>query len=122
MSWKYRSNMNPEPHEWKVAKAAMEGKLIDERVTNRNLEKDRNTWRREIYKWFGEGKRKSKNIINNLRRAAQVVKKKLKEKYDRKMLHLKKKYRKDEREKLKEIPERLEGLEELSVFNNENMR
>ena len=26
LSSKYRSNMNPEAHEWKVAKAAMEGK------------------------------------------------------------------------------------------------
>ena len=30
-----------------------------------------------------------------------------------------KKYRKDEREKLNEVPEDMKGLEELSIFDNE---
>ena len=85
---------------WRVVKAAMESKMVDARRIDKNLKREQNLTRRKIYKNNGEDSRKSKKIIRILKNEARNRKRELKSKYNKKIEHLKRKYRQDEEDKL----------------------
>ena len=103
--------------EWKVVKAAMVSKLVDVRRKEKTLKSEQNVVRRKIYKKNGEDSRKSKKTIRILKKAARDVKKEMKNKYKKKVKHLRKKYRQNEEDCLDEVPSTMVGYESLSIFN-----
>jgi hypothetical protein len=112
-----KNSKNSEMHEGKVVKVAMEIKMRDEKKYNSELIRKRNQHRREISEILGQNSKRYRTIIRNLRGDAQKTKKIYKEKYDKKLNHLRYKYRESEEEKLDKIPKEMQDFESLSVFD-----
>ena len=106
-----------EIHEGKVVKAAMEIKMRDEKRYNNNLIKRRNQHRRDLGKHLGQNTKKYRTVIRNLRGDAQKIKSFYKEKYEKKLEHLRNKYRESEEEKVDKIPSEIEEYSSLSIFD-----
>ena len=125
---KYRAKVDGELREkgttspeWKIVKLCMALKMIDERRLNSKLETEKYDAREKIEKVLGKNSRKARNIVKKLRQDAARHKVILMKKHEEKLKHLRRKYRKNEEEKIDKIPEALEnlGLEKISVFNSE---
>ena len=126
---KYRAKVDGELREkgttspeWKIVNVCMALKMIlDERRLNSKLETEKYEAREKIEKVLGKNSRKARNIVKKLRQDAARHKVILMKKHEEKLKHLRRKYRKNEEEKVGKIPEALEnlGLENISVFNSE---
>ena len=105
--------------EWRIVKLCMELKMIDERKINSKLETARYNIRKKIEEQFGKNSRRSRNLIKKLRQEASKNKVNIMKKNEAKLKHLRRKYRKNEEEKVDKVPEVIEdlNLENLSVFN-----
>ena len=105
--------------EWQIVKTCMVLKLIDERKNNSKLMTIRYNLRKMIDEKFGRNSRRSRNKVKNLRIEATRRKKKVMLKYEEKLIHLKKKFRANQEEKIDKVPEVMKGLplEELSIFD-----
>ena len=75
--------------------------------------------RRSISDRMKKNSKTYRAAIRTLRIEASRVRDENREKYRNKIDHLKKKYRVDEEEKLKEVPKELEELSSLSIFSKE---
>ena len=105
--------------EWQVVKVCMQLKMIDEKKVSNDLLGSKYRMMREIEDEHVNNSRKRRNIVRNLRKEAAKAKKEAMKKYESKMKHLRKKYRDNEEEKLKKVPEAMEGLglEGLTIFD-----
>ena len=105
--------------EWQVVKLCMKLKMIDERRVSSDLLRLKYKVRKKIKEDFGKNTRRSRNMINNLRKKAAKAKSEAMKKYEAKMKHLRKKFRSNEEDKMNKIPEALKNLnlENLSIFN-----
>ena len=88
----------------KVIKAAMEIKLNDERLFNKELCNERNKWRRKMAIMIGNNTKPYRKLMNHLNNEATKEREKHEAKYIEKVKHLKKKYTEDEEGKLDEVP------------------
>ena len=123
---KYRSGVEGELREqgkkspeYKVVKLCMELKMIDERKTNATLETERYKFRKQIEEEYGKNSRRARNLVKKLRQHAGEAKKTKMMTFERKMKHLRRKYREDDEEKIDKIPPAMSGLglEGVSVFS-----
>ena len=101
----------------KVIKAAMEIKLNDERLFNKELCNERNKWRRKMAIMIGNNTKPYRKLMNHLNNEATKEREKHEAKYIEKVKHLKKKYTEDEEGKLDGVPPGLEQFSCLSIFN-----
>ena len=97
----------------------MQLKMIYERKVSKELLGLKYKARKEIEEEYGKNSRRTRNMMKNLRKEAAKVKKEAMMKYEQKMKHLRRKFRTDEEDKMKKVPEALDnlGLEGLSIFS-----
>ena len=103
----------------KVVKVAMEIKMRDEQVTKTKLIRARNKAREELAKIMGKNSKRYRTRIRGFQERARKVKAEAKEKYQKKLEHLKFKYREDEEEILDNVPEEMKEFMDLSIFDRE---
>ena len=101
----------------KVIKAAMEIKLNDERMYNKELCSERNRWRKKMATNVGNNTKPYRRLMKHLNMEAAKEREKHEVKYIEKVKHLKKKYTEDEEVKIDEVPPGLEQFSCLSIFN-----
>ena len=94
----------------------MNVKMGDEKKYQRELIKERNDHRRELQKKLGPNSKPYRKEIKNLRVAARETRETLKRKYDKKVDHLRSKYRQEKADKEDEIPIELGEYFNLSIF------
>ena len=100
----------------KLAAVSIEFKLRYERQTICELKQTQREIRREIEDKFEKNSKTQRRIIQYLRiEAAKVKRGKLKI-YEARLENLKRKYREDEEDKIRRIPDGLEEFRQLSVF------
>ena len=97
----------------------MEVKMHDEQITRRKLMRSTNKARANISVLLGQNSKRYRTTIRKFRDAALARKAEYKEKYSKKLEHLKFKYREDEQEKLDKIPEEMKDYLTLSIFDRE---
>ena len=126
---KYRSQVQGELREkgktcpeYKIVKLCMDLKMIDERKTNSQLETERYKFRKRLEDEYGKNSRRSRNTIKKLRQYAAEQKKIKMKTFEAKLKHLRRKYRRNEEDKIDQIPPALAGLglEKISVFSKES--
>ena len=101
----------------KVSGTAMKAKLADEQELRRELMKVKQNMKKSLAEEFkGEKTRQYRRVMNNLNKMARDTKLKMNEKYNKKIEHLRQKFR--EKEDEPEVPEDLEEYSDLSVFNS----
>ena len=105
--------------EFRVVKLCMELKMIDERKVNKALVSERYKFRKKVEDEFGKNSRRARNMVKKLRQYAARYKKMTMTNHEGKLKHLRKKYRKNEEEKIDQIPEAIADLEleNLSIFD-----
>ena len=105
--------------EWQGVKACMKLKMVDETKVSRDLQSDKYKQRQKIDDIYGKNTRRTRNIVKRLRSEAAKAKKMSMMKFEEKMKHLRRKFRESEDDKIRKIPEALQGLEldELSIFD-----
>ena len=119
---KFKSNSfknSSEMHDRKVIQSAMDVKMHDETEFNRELEHEKNKWRKKIGEVHVVNSRTYRRILRDLRGEAGSVKKEYKDKYEKKLNHLRCKYRESEESKLDKVPIELDDFKDLSVFSAE---
>ena len=114
-----QSSKISEMQDQKVVKVAMEVKMRDEQVGKKKLMKKREEARTELGKMLGKNSKTYRSTIRKLRDAALEKKEEYRERYDKKLEHLKFKYREDEEEKMDEIPKEMKDYVSLSIFDRE---
>ena len=77
----------------KVSGTAMKAKLADEQELRRELMKAKHKMKKDLAEEHGENSRKYKRIVNNLNKMAKQCKDKANEKYNKKIQHLREKYK-----------------------------
>ena len=100
-----------------VVRLAMKIKLGDEKKYQRELIKERNNHRRDLQKKLGRNTKPYRKEIRDLRDAAAEVRDELRKKYEKKVDHLRGKYRQDKDDKDDEIPAELGEYYNLSIFS-----
>ena len=108
--------------EKKVVTSAMEVKMRDEQITKSKLMKSREDARRELAKKFKKNSKTYRSKIRKLRAAALAKKEEYREWYNKKIEHLKFKYREDKEDKLDTIPPEMMNFASLSIFDREKYR
>ena len=108
-----------ELQESKVVRASMEVKMRDEQIEKRKKMKSREDARRRLGKMLGKNSNKYRSRIKRLRKEALEKKAEYRKWYDKKLEHLRFKYREDKDEKLDKIPSELEEYASLSIFDRE---
>ena len=103
----------------KFVKTTMSIKLRDEQKTNQKLITERNKKRRKLAEIFGLNTKPYRAKIKIFQEEARVVKSEVRAKYRDKIEHLQLKYRETEEEKSDKVPEEMEELATLSIFDRE---
>ena len=103
----------------KFVKTTMSIKLRDEQKTNQKLITERNKERRKLAEIFGLNTKPYRAKIKIFQEEARVVKSEVRAKYRDKIEHLQLKYRETEEEKSDKVPEEMEELATLSIFDRE---
>ena len=103
----------------KVVEAAMNFKRKDEIRNRMKLIGEKIKMRKKIEQQLGKKSNKAIRLFQHLREESEKKRRELNDKYEMKIAHLRKKYEKDKETELDEIPEELEGFENLSIFSNE---
>ena len=102
----------------KVSGTAMKAKLADEQELRRELMKIKHRMKKDLAEEYGENSRKYRRIISTLNKLARQSKDKANEKYNKKIQHLREKYKTyDNNDEEDDVPEDLEEYADLSVFN-----
>ena len=83
----------------------MELKMMDERMLNSKLVTERYDAKKKIEEQYGKNSRRARNTIKKLRQDAGRHKVMILRKHEDKLKNLRKKYRKDEEEKIDQIPD-----------------
>ena len=107
--------------EWKVVKACMDLKVIDERKLNASLVSARYNMRKTIKETLMKNSRRARNLVKKLRQEAARSKVTLMKKHEGKLKHLRRKYRTSEEAGIDKIPDSIKdlNLENLSIFDKE---
>ena len=104
-----------------LSKEALKGvmllKLRDEKKHLEELQKTQKDMRRKIEDQLKKNSRPARGILKEFREASAATRRECRKKYDEKIEHLKRKYR--ERNKDEKLPEDMEDLSELRVFNED---
>ena len=103
----------------KIVKVTMEVKMCVEPVTKRKRIRARNKARSDTSKLLGMNSKTYRTTIRGFRDAALARKVEYRDKYDKKLEHLKFKYREDEQEKMDKIPDEMQEYVSLSIFDRE---
>ena len=106
------------PRDTTVIEAAMKRKRKDEVRHRREMIGKRNALRNRMGKTMGEKSNRYRRIMRHLNMTTKKTKENLRQKYDRKLKHLKDKYMDDREERMDKVPEEMEEFRELAVFNN----
>ena len=88
----------------------MKLKMIDEKRVNDELLTLKYKFRKMIEEEYGKNSRRARNVIKNLRKEAERVKRETILKNEAKMKHLRKKFREDEEEELSKVPKVMKNL------------
>ena len=91
----------------KMISSAMSVKLRDEERYHEERERDRNCMRRSLGEALGKNSKPFRNAMKVLRAEAAKVKTEYEKNYRTKIIHLQKKYRKEEKVKIDKVPESL---------------
>ena len=102
-----------------VIEAAMKRKRKDEIKYRREQIGRRNEMRKKMMNVMGEKSNNYRRMMKNLNMKTQITKEKLRQKYDKKLTHLKEKYMDDKERRMDIIPEELEEFRDLAIFNKE---
>ena len=101
----------------KVSGTAMKVKLVDEQQLRRELIKVKTKMKKILSEKFeGDRTRQYRRVINNLNKMAREKKHQMNEKYNKKIEHLRHKYKNTENDEDDVVPEDLEEYADLSVF------
>ena len=105
----------------KVIEVAMKFKRQDEIRNRKKMIREKIKARKRIEEVMGKDSYKKRKLVKHLNEVAEKQKRILKEKYDRKVEHLRMKYDNDKEQEMDKVPHELdgEGVEGLSVFNKE---
>ena len=101
----------------KQVRSAMEIKIRDEEYWHEEMKLERNRRRREIGERWKVNSRPYREIMRQLRDLANEEKREHKNTYEKKLKHLRDKYKGDENEKISKVPIGLEDFAHLSVFD-----
>ena len=101
----------------KLAKVTVETKLRDEREISMSLRRQVKDMRKICEDIHKKNSKPYRRIMKKLRSEANVKRREMKKIFEDKILHLKRKYRETEDEKIRKIPEALEEFDELSIFD-----
>ena len=102
-----------------VVEIAMKFKKMDEIRNRKNLVREKLRMRKKIEKDLGKNTNQSTKLLKHLREVSETKKRELKEKYDRKISHLRKKYETDREKEMDRVPTEMEGFESLAVFDKD---
>ena len=116
---KFKNKTGEEVLKGNLVGVSMKIKLKDEKEYHDELVKERDEKRKQMGKNLKKNSKTYRAAIKTLRLEATKIKNEKKEKYKRKIEHLKKKYRLEEEEKLAEVPKEMEEYKSLSIFNKE---
>ena len=100
-----------------VVRIAMGVKMGDEKKYQRELIRERNIHRKELQKKLGHNSKPYRKEIKELRESAREIREELKRKYEKKVDHLRSKYRQEKADKDDEIPIELGEYYSLSIFD-----
>ena len=103
----------------KIVTEVMTIKLRDEKCYYSEMVKERNMYRREIMRLFGENTRRQRLVVKKLRTEAQRHKTLQKKKYEKKLQFLENKYSRTIEEKLDEIPTEMEKYRDAKIFSGD---
>ena len=103
----------------KIVEEAMKIKIRDEEKYLLELYRNREEIRQDLARVYTKNSRTYRRILKQLRIEADKTTQEYKKKYSVKIEHLRKKYREDEKEKLKKLPKGLEDYAMLRVFDQE---
>ena len=106
-----------ERNDKKLIKAAMEIKIRDERKFNNEVNRDRNILRKKLEEIYDKNSKPYRAKIKSLRCESAKVKNELNRKYEKKLSHLRAKYRDSEDDKIRKVPKSLEEFSDLSIFS-----
>ena len=102
-----------------VIEAAMTRKRKDEVRYRREMIKKRNEMRKKMRDKWGEKCNKYRRTIKHLNMTADKTRETLRIKFDKKLKHLKEKYKDDKEKKMDTVPEEMEEFGELAIFSKE---
>ena len=100
-----------------AVRAAMKIKLGDEKRYKSELFLARNKERKKIEEELGKNTKTYRRILRELRDEAQQERKLAREKYAKKISHLKNRHKEEKEEKDDEIPAEMGEYKDLSIFN-----
>ena len=102
-----------------IVKEGMRMKIRDEEKYLKEMYKKRDSIRRDLARRYTRNSRTYRRILKNLKIEADKTTKEQKTKYEKKIEHLRRKFKEAEKEKIMKLPKGLEGFEKLRVFNKE---
>ena len=94
----------------------MKKKVIDAEEVLRKVEKRKLRWRSKVNQKWGKNTRRTKNLMSQVRKEAEVLKKSLQMKNKKKVNHLMKKYLKTE--VVRPVPEKLSRYKNINLFKD----
>ena len=113
-SKKYRENVDVTRD---AVRAAMRIKLGDEKRYKSELFMARNKARKKIEEEYGKNTKTTRRILRELRDEAQQERNLARDKYTKKISHLKSRHKEEKEEKDDEIPAEMGEYTDLSIFN-----
>ena len=125
MTSKYRSQYfkdrvcNDDGGQSNIVKEAMKLIVRDEEKYLTELYKEREKHRRELARIHTKNSRTYRRILKTLKTDANKTTQEMTRKYRSKIDHLKKKFREDDKDKIKKLPRGLEDFASLSIFDQE---
>ena len=102
-----------------IVKEGMKVKIRDEEKYLVEMYRKREEMRREIARIHTKNTRTYRRILKTLKIEANRVTSEHNKKYEKKIEHLRRKYKEEEREKIKKLPKGLEGFETLRVLDQD---
>ena len=111
-----KSKKNNKDRDAELVTEIMKKKVSDAEAVLRTVEKRKLRWRNKVNKKWGKNTRRTRNLMNMMKKECEILKKKLLKKNNKKVQHLVKKYLKKEE---KTIPEKLKRYANISIFKNE---
>ena len=96
-----------------VVKEGMKVKIRDEEKYLLEMYRKRDEIRRDLARKYTKNSRTYRRILKNLKIEANKTTSEQRKKYETKIKHLRRKFKEEEREKIKKLPKGLEGFEKL---------
>ena len=102
-----------------IIREAMQIKIRDEEKFLVEIYRERENMRQDLARIYTKNSRTYRRILKTLRIEANKITQEMDRKYKKKIEHLQKKFREDEKEKIKKLPKGLEDFCTLRIFDQE---